>query len=92
MGEDWRGSSDDSLDERLHWRSFNLYFEENQDISAECTMTFNKLESVKGASLLVNMGMSFLDFKPEFAQLKRLIDFKVYDKNLLIDVAVTETS
>lgn len=72
--------------------SFNLYFEENQDISAECTMTFNKLESVKGASLLVNMGMSFLDFKPEFAQLKRLIDFKVYDKNLLIDVKVTETS
>ncbi|MCH2207355.1 MAG: hypothetical protein MK132_15975 [Lentisphaerales bacterium] len=72
--------------------SFNLYFEDNQDISAECTMTFNKLESVKGASLLVNMGLSFLDFKPEFAQLKRLIDFKVYEKNLLIDVKLTEKS
>lgn len=72
--------------------SFNLYFEDNQDISLQCTMTFSDLQSIKGASLLINMGMSFMDIKPEFAQFKNMIDFKVFEKNLMLDVKVTETS
>ena len=72
--------------------SINLYFEGNQDIALQCTMTFSDLQSIKGASLLINMGMSFMDIKPEFAQFKNMIDFKVFEKNLMLDVKVNETS
>jgi hypothetical protein len=69
--------------------TINLYYEEAKDLELECTLTFNDLASVKSASLLIGMGLSFLDFKPELAQFKQLIDFKVYEKNLLVDVKVS---
>ncbi|MCM8534598.1 MAG: hypothetical protein NE334_01540 [Lentisphaeraceae bacterium] len=67
----------------------NIYYEEAKGLDVELTMSFNDLTSVKSASLLLGMGMSFLDMKPELSQLKQLIDFKAYDKNLMIDVKIS---
>ncbi len=70
--------------------SFNMYYEESNGIDIEFTTTYDSVQAVKSASLMIGMGMNFLEMKPELKQFKELIKFRVHERSLLVDFNISQ--
>jgi hypothetical protein len=64
---------------------FNIFFEKSSGLDVELSTNFSTVDSVKSASLMVGVGLNFLDMKPELKEFKDLVKFRVHENNLFID-------
>ena len=71
--------------------TFNLYYDESKGLDVELSTNYKTIESVKNASIMVGMGLNFLDMKPELKEFKELVKFRVLENNLYIDFNVSPT-
>ena len=69
--------------------SLNIYHDETTGFEMELTLGFHQLKAVKDASLMINMGMSFLMMNPETAVYKDLIKFQSHEKDLILDIKLS---
>jgi len=71
--------------------ALNMYYDESKGLDVELSTNYKTIESVKSASIMVGMGLGFLDMKPELKEFKELIKFRVLENNLYIDFKVSPT-
>ena len=66
--------------------SLNVYYDEKSGIDVELSVGFNELSAAKNASIMVNLGLGFLEIKPELKRFKDMIAFRSHKSDLLLDV------